>query len=315
MNTSVSALAPPRGKGITLVLTGAILWGVSGTVAQYLFQKQGFSPEWLVVTRLLISGLILLAYSHFALKHNIWKVWALSRNRTSLILFGLFGMLAVQYTYFAAIHHGNAATATVLQYLAPVIIAGYLSIRFKKRPANYEIVAIIIALIGTFLLVTGGNLQSLAVSVPAVFWGVSSAFALAYYTLQPGRLLLEWGSILTVGWGMMIGGVGFSIVNPPWDFTGTWSVQSLLAVIFVVIFGTLIAFYCYLESLKYISPSETSLLASAEPLSAAFLAVVWLNVQFGWAEWMGTIGIISTIFILSLVNRSTKTSKAANKAS
>lgn len=315
MKASVSVLQKPRGQGIFLVLTGAILWGVSGTVAQYLFQKQGFSPEWLVVTRLLVSGLILLSYSQFKMKQSIWRIWHRSSNLKDLILFGLFGMLAVQYTYFAAIHHGNAATATVLQYLAPVIIAGYLTLRSKARPANYEIVAIIIALLGTFLLVTGGNLQSLSISGPAVFWGVSSAFALAYYTLQPGRLLTEWGSILTVGWGMIVGGIGFSFVNPPWEFSGNWSIPSLLAVIFVVIFGTLIAFYCYLESLKYISPSETSLLASAEPLSAAFLAVVWLNVPFGWAEWIGTLCIISTIFILSLVKNSTKTSKVANKAS
>ena len=112
MEESVSVLQPPRGKGIFLVLTGAILWGVSGTVAQYLFQKQGFSPEWLVVTRLLVSGLILLVYSHFKMKQSIWKIWHRSIDRKDMILFGLFGMLAVQYTYFAAIHHGNAATAT-----------------------------------------------------------------------------------------------------------------------------------------------------------------------------------------------------------
>ena len=35
-----------------------------------------------------------------------------------MILFGLFGMLAVQYTYFASIKEGNAAVATLLQYLA-----------------------------------------------------------------------------------------------------------------------------------------------------------------------------------------------------
>ena len=45
-----------RTKGIILVIIGSMLWGVSGTVAQYLFQKKGFSTEWLVVIRLLISG-------------------------------------------------------------------------------------------------------------------------------------------------------------------------------------------------------------------------------------------------------------------
>lgn len=43
-------------------------------------------------------------------------------------------MLMVQYTYFAAIKHSNAATATVLQYAGPVIIAIYLAIKNKKSP-------------------------------------------------------------------------------------------------------------------------------------------------------------------------------------
>ena len=43
-----------------------------------------------------------------------------------MILFGLFGMLAVQYTYFASIKEGNAAVATLLQYLAPIFITVYL---------------------------------------------------------------------------------------------------------------------------------------------------------------------------------------------
>jgi drug/metabolite transporter (DMT)-like permease len=33
-----------RIKGIMLVITAAMLWGVSGTVAQYLFQKKEFMP-------------------------------------------------------------------------------------------------------------------------------------------------------------------------------------------------------------------------------------------------------------------------------
>ncbi|NRZ58564.1 drug/metabolite transporter (DMT)-like permease [Clostridium beijerinckii] len=30
----------PRIKGIILVIIGAMLWGISGTAAQYLFQKK-----------------------------------------------------------------------------------------------------------------------------------------------------------------------------------------------------------------------------------------------------------------------------------
>jgi drug/metabolite transporter (DMT)-like permease len=303
MHTQSAVLPSSRSKGIILVLIAAIFWGISGTVAQYLFHQQGFSSKWLVDIRLLFSGVILLFFSQTGKKQNIWSVWKNKRDVFELIMFGILGMLGVQYTYFVAIEYGNAASATVLQYLAPVLITCYLCIQTKKLPAKYEWLSVLLALIGTFLLVTNGNIQSLSISKPALFWGIACAFALAFYTLQPGGLLARWGSTVTVGWGMTIGGFGFSFVNPPWKFQGHWSFSSILAVIFVVIFGTLIAFFCYLESTKYIRASETSLLACAEPLSAAFLAVAWLHVPFGFGEWLGTLCIIMTIFLLSVVKR------------
>jgi drug/metabolite transporter (DMT)-like permease len=303
LSTRSVVLSYPRTKGIILVLMAAIFWGVSGTVAQYLFHQQGFSTNWLVVTRLLIAGVGLLFFSRIVGKQNIWIVWKNKNDLLQLVLFGIVGMLGVQYTYFAAIEHGNAATATVLQYLAPVLIALYLCIRVRSLPVKHEVIAIIFALCGTFLLVTKGNIQTLAISGPAFAWGILSAFALAFYTLYPSRILSKWGTILTVGWGMLIGGIGFSFIHPPWKFEGNWSLPSFTAVVFVVIFGTLLAFLFYMESMKYIKASEASLLACAEPLSAAFLAVAWLHVPFSAVEWMGALSIIATIFILSAVTR------------
>lgn len=286
--------------GITMVLVAASLWGISGTVAQYLFQQQKFSPEWLVVVRLLASGLLLLWFTSLRSERSIWEIWRSRYDVMSLLIFSIIGMLGVQYTYFAAINHSNAATATILQYLAPVLVALFIVVRMKKLPSRLEVLAISLALIGTFLLVTKGSVTSLSISGIALFWGLASAVGLAFYTLQPHKLLARWGSGVVVGWGMLIGGIAFSFVHPPWKFVGEWSLQSAVAVSFIIIFGTLIAFYCYLESLSYISASETSLLACVEPLSAAFLSVVWLKVTFGLVEWGGTFCILSTIIILSL---------------
>ncbi|MGO0061480.1 DMT family transporter [Brevibacillus fluminis] len=297
---SKESMRSTRFMGMSLVLTGAVLWGVSGTVAQYLFQEQNFSPEWLTVVRLLLAGVILLTVGYRTEKQRIWAIWKSKRDRSSLVLFGLLGMLAVQYTYFAAIQHGNAATATVLQYLGPVLITCYAAIRAKRLPTRSELLAVVLAIAGTFLLVTHGSLSSLSVSGWALFWGISSAFALAFYTLNPQALLDKWGSTIIVGWGMLVGGIGFSFVHPPWAFTGHWSAASFFAFLFIIIFGTVIAFYCYLESLQYLTASETSLIACIEPLSAAVLSVVWLNVSFGLADWLGTLGIVGTLIVLSL---------------
>lgn len=85
MNIENVVKSQSRTKGILLVIIGAMLWRISGTVAQYLFQKKGFSPEWLVVIRLLLSGIMLLTYAFIKIKQDIWKIWNAKHNCCSLL--------------------------------------------------------------------------------------------------------------------------------------------------------------------------------------------------------------------------------------
>jgi drug/metabolite transporter (DMT)-like permease len=299
MQPSIAIRPTHKYMGVALVLIATTLWGVSGTVAQFLFQSKGFHAEWLVVVRLLAAGVLMLVASYPKNKKEIWRIFGSKRDRAQLLLFGLLGMLGVQYTYFAAIEVSNAATATILQYLGPVVILVYLVSKAKRMPTNHELIVIFLALAGTFLLVTNGTLDSLTLSGWGLFWGILSAVALAFYTLQPSQLIQKWGTMLVVGWGMLIGGVGFSFVHAPWDINVSWSFSTIMATLFIIVFGTLIPFYCYLESLRYLSASEASVLSCAEPLSAAILSIVWLHVTFGIVQWIGTVFILVTIMLIS----------------
>ncbi|MCM3387831.1 EamA family transporter [Ureibacillus chungkukjangi] len=288
-----------RTKGIILVLTAAFFWGISGTVSQYLFQELHISAEWLTTARLLSAGFLLTLIAYKQHGNRVFDVWRHKADILGIVIFGIIGMIGVQYTYLAAIKHGNAATATVLQYLGPAIVTGYFILKAKRRPTSKEMIAVFLALFGTFLLVTHGNIQNLSISKLGFLWGILAAFGLAFYTIQPIELLKRWGSTIVVGWGMIIGGVVFSFVTPPWSFEGEWYFSTSLAFLFVVVCGTVLAFYSYLESLKYLSASETSLLACAEPLSAAVTSVLFLNVAFGWIDWIGTVLILLTIVVLT----------------
>ncbi|KKC47210.1 DMT family transporter [Paenibacillus sp. D9] len=303
MNAITKSAYPARTKGIALALAGASLWGISGTMAQYLFQKQGFEVEWLTVVRMLTAGLIMLGIAYRKNRGQVWGIWKTGKDAASIILFGILGMLAVQYTFFASIHHGNAATATVIQYTAPVLILCFSAIRARRFPGRVLQAGVLLAMGGTFLLVTGGNVTSLSVSAPAIGWGLASAVALAFYTLQPGRLLLSWGSLIVVGWGMVIGGGCLAFYHPPWEFQGSWSASSFAALVVVILFGTIFAFIWYLESTKYISASETSLFACIEPLTATAISVIWLGVHFGLWEWAGTLCVVGTVTLMSLVKQ------------
>ncbi|WP_160139901.1 DMT family transporter [Chryseobacterium sp. c4a] len=293
-------------KGFCLAVMAALFWGVSGTFAQFLFQQRGINIEWMITIRLLVSGFFLLIFAKFGEKADLFEIWKDKKDAVQLVIFSITGMLAVQYTYFAAIKHSNAATATVLQYAGPVIIAVYLAFKNKRLPVVLEIIAIIMAVLGTVLLVTHGDISSLSISGIALFFGLASAVALAVYTLQPVKLMSKYKSSLVIGWGMLCGGIVFSFVKAPWDIQGSWDIQALGYTVFIVIFGTLIAFYAYLSAVQIIGGQKTSLLASMEPLSATILAVLWLNVPYSTVDWIGSFFIISTVFLLSIKPKKVK---------
>ncbi|MDA8204617.1 MAG: EamA family transporter [Thermaerobacter sp.] len=289
-----------RLKGFTMVLVGAVLWGVSGTAAQVLFHRDGFQPGWLVTVRMSAAGFVLLAF--VAVQQGLARtlaIWRHGRDAVKIGIFGLGGLLGVQYTYFASIQRGNAAVGTMLRYLGPLFITVYLAWRQRRLPTRPQIAAVSLALVGAALLITNGNLQGLTVSPWAVFWGLLSALALAFYSLYPQGLIVQYGAATVVGWAMLVGGLGMSVIAPPWAFVGQTSIAAWGLVAFVVLLGTLVAFYLYIASLQYISPAEAGVLTSGEPLSAALIAVTVLHVRMGWVGMIGAICIVSTVTVLA----------------
>jgi drug/metabolite transporter (DMT)-like permease len=215
-------------------------------------------------------------------------------------------MLAVQYTYMASIKHGNAAVATLLQYLSPVMIIVYLLLRKQSIFTRQDVITVLLALGGCFFLLTNGSISQLSVPVSAVAWGVLSGVAAAFYTLYAVPLIKKYSSLVIVGWSMVIGGSVMSFIHPPWEASSlspiTWGY-----ILFVIIFGTMLAFWFYVESLQSLLPKETSLLGSLEPLAAVITTVVWLKEPFGFYQWIGTACIIGLVLLL------TRTKQASSK--
>ncbi len=288
-----------RKKGLLMVCLGASMWGASGVAGQYLLQDCGLTAGWLVVSRMLLAGTILLAVDVYLYKESIWRVWRDKKDAWDLVLFAILGLLAVQYTYFACIKHGNAAAATVLQYLMPIFIVGYTAATSRKWPQFIELVCVTMAIGGTFLLVTHGNVHELLIPLPSLLWGLSSAVAAAVYTMKPKRLIRKWRPTLIIGWGMLVGGVFLTPFCPPWQVPGEWTVLSGIIYAYVIIFGTVVAFGCYLGSIKYIQPAEASILGSVEPLAAILLSIAFLHASFDLMDMGGTALIIGTVFLLA----------------
>ena len=286
-------------KGTLFTVIAGIAWGLSGTSGQYLM-AHGISALVLTNIRLIVAGLLLVLLSYIKSKEQFLAFLKDKSSLFSLLLFSLFGLFLNQLAYLSAIQETNAGTATVLQYVCPVGILAYTCIKDKVAPTIAEIISMILAIGGTFLIATHGQLDQLSMTPAGLFWGLFSALTYALYIILPIKLIQKWGSILVIGVGMTISG----FVAVP--FTGIigaripMSFVIFLAFAGIILIGTLFAYTAFLKGASMVGPVKSSLLASIEPISAVFFAFMIMGDVFYPVDFLGMAMILLAVTIISL---------------
>ena len=280
-------------------MIAGIAWGLSGTSGQYLM-AHGISALVLTNIRLIVAGLLLVLLSYIKSKEQFLAFLKDKSSLFSLLLFSLFGLFLNQLAYLTAIQETNAGTATVLQYVCPVGILAYTCIKDKVAPTIAEILSMILAIGGIFLIATHGQMDQLSMTPAGLFWGLFSALTYALYIILPIKLIQKWGSILVIGVGMTISG----FVAVP--FTGIigailpMSFDIFLAFAGIILIGTVFAYTAFLKGASMVGPVKSSLLASIEPISAVFFAFIIMGDIFYPVDFLGMAMILLAVTIISL---------------
>lgn len=290
-------------KGSLLTISGAAFWGLSGTCGQYLMNVSQVNPLWLTSIRMMIAGSILFILSIIKNKHTFHAFIKQKDDVIKLFLFSIFGMLFCQVTYLLAISHSNAGTATVLQYVCPILVIFYTSIKLKTLPRRIELISILLAITGTFLLATHGNINQLSITPSGLFWGLLSAIAYALYTIIPGNLIKIWGNLFITGLGLLIGGSLFFIFIQGWTYTFIWQPYTFISFIGIIGVGTILAYTCFLEGISIVGPVQGSLFASSEPISAVFFSIMLLGETFQAIDLLAIFFIITAVIFISLKDK------------
>lgn len=286
-------------QGLMLTLFGGLFWGISGTNSEYLMKHYAIEPLQLSAFRLLIAGLLLLAYVSIRNRGILRAFGRVRSNWVQLLAFTSVGLLANQLAYLYSIRSTNAGTATVLQYIAPIMILLYACVRFRKLPTKRELLAIVLTFSGIFVITTHGDPTTLVLSPEGMTWGMISAFTLCFYNLLPMRLIAQWGALLVNGLAMTIGGFCLMLYVRPWENPLPLDGVGWIAMAIVILFGTLFAYVFYLTGVQKIGPVKASMLASVEPVVATVCTVVLMNTSFTAYDLLGFVLILVTVFVLA----------------
>lgn len=286
-------------KGYLATLLGATFWGLSGTCAHYLMHFRNIDPLTLSAYRMICAGIIMFITTAIVEKKEAFRIFKNKEHTALLFFFSIFGIASTQITYLITISYTNAPTATVIQYTGIVMIVVLVCILERRLPTGYESFSIIFAIIGTFFLATGGNINTLVISNEGLFFGALSAIAIMIYTLVPGKLLREYGAVNITSLATFISGIMVFIAVRP-KMPEVIDSKILFAFFGLTVMGTVVSYTLYFLGLSIIGPVKTSLIACVEPISSLVFSVLLLKEKVIMMDLVGIISILLAVFILAL---------------
>lgn len=287
-------------KNLALIFVGlaGILWASSGVAVQDFFSRSEKTPMELTNIRMCGAGLIMLILTTLrgkfklstAILNRRKKLWA------DVFIYGIIGIVLVQFTYFQAISIGGAAATTVILSSMPAMVVIWDSLYKRKFPTRAEVLAVTLAIVGVFLLVTGGDPTKILVPLGCVAWSLASGAAFAFASIFPKHLFkLRIDPLFLTSVGMFAGGLSTFFLIDDWNWQLFFSSDVIFDVAWIIIFGTVTAFLSFNAGLKFLTPEEASITAMTEPVSSVIISYFIFGTAFGLIESFGIILVFAAI--------------------
>lgn len=283
--------------GIMLTLAGGSLWGANATLSKIIMDTYAISPLWLACIREIFAALLFLLCAY---KQTPDKVRAVFEHPSSLISIALVAYDAIllsQVSYLQAINWTNSATATILQNICVIFVMVYVCVVNRRAPKRREIAGLILAIVGTFFICTGGDPSKFLLPPEGLMWGLSCALAAAILAIHPLALIEAYGNFVVNGFAFLVAGTTLACVVQPWNHLPVLDVQGVIYLIATVVLGTFGAYALFLEGVKEVGSVKGSMLGTSEPLAATITAAVVGGAVFSPGELFGFALIIIMVFL------------------
>jgi drug/metabolite transporter (DMT)-like permease len=279
-----------------------LIWG--STYLAIRFAVDTLPPFLMAATRFLIAGMILYPIVR---RRNVGPItrrhWLSAGIVGTLMLLGGNGLVCwAEQTVPSGI-------AALLVATIPLWMIGLDWTLYRgPRPTRRIVLGLVLGLVGVVVLVNplalGGERlhlpSALAVLAACGFWGLGSLYSRGHD--------LPANAFLSTAMQMLTGGVALLICG---TLVGEWgrvdlaavSLTSLLSLVYLVVFGSLIALSAYVWLLQNCAPAKVSTYAFVNPIVAVALGAVFAGEPFSGRQAIAAAAIIGSTVLITLTGK------------
>lgn len=264
-----------RRRGYAMVAGAACCWGAMAVLVKLLFRDRGVDPLVLVAIRVyLATGML---FASMALLHPA-RLRIERQDLRAAAVIGIAGFAANNFLYFEALHLTSVATALLLQYQAPILVALY-TVLVQRQPLRGRIIlALALALIGCALVVRAYDLEVLRPNLLGVMAGLGTACTFAFYILASRAALRTLNAWTLLGYAYFSASLFWSVIIPPWKVLNQgFSLEVWGAFLAIATIGTVLPFGLFISGLKFLPPTQAGIVSMLEPVVAVAAAFMILG--------------------------------------
>ena len=270
-----------------------VLWGTTFLAIRIAVQE--LPPLFAAALRFFTAGVLLSAFMRFR-----GESFPTLRQWRNLAIMALFLFVAEYAPLFWAEKYVPSGVVSVLAATIPILtlIAEALLLREKHLKAG-TIISSVIGFAGVGVLLLRGRdasfpvLPCIAVLAGSICWAVGSVFNQS--------MDLPESRPLRAGAAMMLGGAGLFALSAAFGELHPFphiSIRAAGAVLYLVVFGSLLAFTAYIWLLGHMSPSRVSSYAYINPIIAVAIGHFWAAEPITPRILAGTSLVLISVFLI-----------------
>jgi DME family drug/metabolite transporter len=263
-----------------LVVCAAFSWGTVGVTNQAIYAHVATNALSLAFLRLMIAAPLFILASLFLPGRCLFRVKL--RDLGIMILMGAMQAL-YQGSYSAAIASGGVTVPTLIALCAaPVIVAVVSALMTRERLHGLTFVALICALVGTFLLVAARpDLRAGGVSWWSVICSLLAASGYAFFLLCGRQLTSRYHPLHVNSVAFSMGALFLLFLALPTGLTLTYPQWAWMLLLYLGCVPTALAYGLFQIGIRSLSATIVSIVTLCEPLAAALLAWIIFHEQLG----------------------------------